>query len=203
MKDAKTPALFPPGWLEWTSSDPKLARDQILHLSLKMRKIEDENSKVRTQRDELERDAERFNRRLSAIALARDEEQTQVRSSECAHKQTQEKLEALEGLRSRLEERVQEAEHERDEAKSDTGNLQRRVRSLEVELRTAKRVNSKASVASTIKKLALNNTVGRRLAAAVHPDKVPTELADTVSDLFCFLQTIRESSEDSTEPVER
>ena len=200
MKDAKTPALFPPGWLEWTSSDPKLARDQILHLSLKMRKIEDENSKVRTQRDELERDAERFNRRLSAIALARDEERAQVRSSECAHKQTQEKLEALEGLRSRLEERVQEAEHERDEAKSDTGNLQRRVRSLEVELRTAKRVNSKAGA---IKKLALNHTIGRRLAAAVHPDKVPTELADTASDLFCFLQTIRESSEDSTEPVER
>jgi len=200
MKDAKTPALFPPGWLEWTSSDPKLARDQILHLSLKMRKIEDENSKVRTQRDELERDAERFNRRLSAIALARDEERAQVRSSECAHKQTQEKLEALEGLRSRLEERVQEAEHERDEAKSDTGNLQRRVRSLEVELRTAKRVNSKAGA---IKKLALNHTIGRRLAAAVHPDKVPIELADTASDLFCFLQTIRESSEDSTEPVER
>jgi chromosome segregation ATPase len=203
MKDAKTPALFPPGWLELTSSDPKLARDQILHLSLKNRKLEDENSKVRTQRDELERNAERFNRRLSAIALAHNEEQAQVRSSECAHKQTQEKLEALERLRSRLEERVQEAEHERDEAKSDAGNLQRRVRSLEVELRTAKRVNSKASVASTIKKLALNNTVGRRLAAAVHPDKVPTELADTASDLFCFLQTIRESSEDSTEPVER
>ena len=196
MKEAKTPVLFPPGWLEWTSSDPKLARDEILHLSLKKRKIEDENSKVRTQRDELERDAERFNRRLSAIALARDEEQTQVRSSECAHKQTQEKLEASERLRSRLEERVQEAE-------SDAGNLQRRVRSLEVELRTAKRVNSKASVASTIKKLALNNTVGRRLAAAVHPDKVPTELADTASELFFFLQTIRESSEDSTEPVER
>ena len=198
MKDAKTPALFPPGWLEWTSSDPKLARDQILHLSLKMRKIEDENSKVRTQRDELERDAERFNRRLSAIALARDEEQAQVRSSECAHKQTQEKLEALEGLRSRLEERVQEAEYERDEAKSDTGNLQRRVRSLEVELRTAKRVNSKAGA---IKKLALNHTIGRRLAAAVHPDKVPIELADTASELFCFLQTIRESGEGCTELV--
>ena len=198
MKDAKTPALFPPGWLEWTSSDPKLARDQILHLSLKMRKIEDENSKVRTQRDELERDAERFNRRLSAIALARDEEQAQVRSSECAHKQTQEKLEALERLRSRLEERVQEAEHERDEAKSDAGNLQRRVRSLEVELRTAKRVNSKAGA---IKKLALNHTIGRRLAAAVHPDKVPIELADTASELFCFLQTIRESGEGCTELV--
>ena len=198
MKDAKTPALFPPGWLEWTSSDPKLARDQILHLSLKMRKIEDENSKVRTQRDELERDAERFNRRLSAIALARDEERAQVRSSECAHKQTQEKLEALEGLRSRLEERVQEAEHERDEAKSDTGNLQRRVRSLEVELRTAKRVNSKAGA---IKKLSLNHTIGRRLAAAVHPDKVPIELADTASELFCFLQTIRESGECCTELV--
>ena len=198
MKEAKTPVLFPPGWLEWTSSDPKLARDEILHLSLKKRKIEDENSKVRTQRDELERDAERFNRRLSAIALARDEEQTQVRSSECAHKQTQEKLEALEGLRSRLEERVQEAEHERDEAKSDTGNLQRRVRSLEVELRTAKRVNSKAGA---IKKLALNHTIGRRLAAAVHPDKVPIELADTASELFCFLQTIRESGEGCTELV--
>jgi chromosome segregation ATPase len=198
MKDAKTPALFPPGWLEWTSSDPKLARDQILHLSLKMRKIEDENSKVRTQRDELERDAERFNRRLSAIALARDEEQAQVRRSEYAHKQTQEKLEALKRLRSRLEEGVQEAEHERDEAKSNAGNLQRRVCSLEVELRTVKRVNSKAGA---IKKLALNHTIGRRLAAAVHPDKVPIELADTASELFCFLQTIRESGEGCTELV--
>lgn len=65
-------------------SDTKLARDEILHLALKKRQVKDENSKVRTQRDELERDAERFDCRLSAIALARDEEHAQVKSSECA-----------------------------------------------------------------------------------------------------------------------
>ena len=91
-----------------------------------------------------------------------------MRSSECAHKQTQEKLEALERLRSRLEERVQEAEHERDEAKSDAGNLQRRVRSLEVELRRVKRVSCSNGVAtSAIKKLALNHTIDRETARSV------------------------------------
>ena len=66
---SKIPALFPPGWLERTSSDPKLAREEIHNLALKVKRVEDDNSKVRAQRDELERNAARFDRRLTAIAL--------------------------------------------------------------------------------------------------------------------------------------
>ena len=198
---SKIPALFPPGWLERTSSDPKLAREEIHNLALKVKRVEDENSKVRAQRDELERNAARFDRRLTAIALARDQEHAQVRSSECAHKQTQDQLEALERLRARLEQNVREAELERAEANTNAGNLQRRVRRLEAELRKAKRVSSDVLAMSAMKKLATDHSVGRRLAAVIHPDKVPSELTDSASELFCFLQTIREPSEGCTRSV--
>ena len=117
---SKIPALFPPGWLERTSSDPKLAREEIHNLALKVKRVEDENSKVKAQRDELERNAARFDRRLTAIALARDQEHAQVRSSECAHKQTQDQLEALERLRARLEQNVREEKKERKKEKKDS-----------------------------------------------------------------------------------
>ena len=111
------------------------------------------------------------------------------------------KSEALEGLRARLEQNVREAELERAEANTNAGNLQRRVRRLEAELRKVKRVSSDVLAMSAIKKLATDHSVGRRLAAVIHPDKVPSELTDSASELFCFLQTIREPSEGCTMSV--
>ena len=190
----KTSVLFPPGWLERTSRDPKLAQEEILHLTLKMRDIQAENSRVRKQRDRLEC-------RLTATALSRDQESARARNSECAHEDTQNKLEGLEKLRSHLETKVRSVELERDTSNLKSDHMKRRLCKVEGELRAAKRESSGVNTMKAIKKLTLNHSVGKRLAAVVHPDKVPTELSESASELFQFLQTIRESSEGLSKSV--
>ena len=56
MKDARAiPVFSPPGWLDNTAHDPKLARAEIQHLSVRLRKIGTENREVREERDGLKR----------------------------------------------------------------------------------------------------------------------------------------------------
>ena len=189
----KTSVLFPPGWLERTSRDPKLAQEEIFDLTLKMRDIQAENSRVRKQRDRLEC-------RLTATALARDQESARARNNECAHEDTQNKLEGLEKLRSHLETKVRSVELERDTSNLKSDHMKRRLCKLEGELRAAKR-GSGVNTMRAIKKLTLNHSVGKRLAAVVHPDKVPTELSESASELFQFFQNIRESREGLSKSV--
>ena len=189
----KTPVLFPPGWLEKTSKEPQLARNEILTLMLTLNRVQAENSTVRAQRDELERNAMRFNRRLAEMALASDKECARARRSEGAQSDTRGALEALEKFQSRLETRTKEAQLERDKSSLKAKHLKRQLCKVEKELRAAKRGASNISAMSAIKKLALDNAVGKRLVAAAHPDKVPFELNGSACELFRFLQTIRES----------
>ena len=100
----------------------------------------------------------------------------------------------MERLRSHLETKVRSLELERDTSNLKSDHMKRRLCKLEGELRAAKR-GSGVNTMRAIKKLTLNHSVGKRLAAVVHPDKVPTELSESASELFQFLQTIRESSE--------
>ena len=44
------------------------------------------------------------------------------------------------------------------------------------------------------KKLARDRAVGKRLAVAVHPDKVPEELNSVACELFKILQEFREAA---------
>ena len=56
-----------------------------------------------------------------------------------------------------------------------------------------KKKKSNENLVSVITKLARDRSVGKRLAAACHPDRVPAELNDSSTELFRFFQTIRET----------
>lgn len=176
----KEPALFPPGWLDKTSKDPALASEEILYLTHKLKKTEAENSQVRKQRDELEQRVEQFTHKLMANSVARDK--------------TQEQIARMEHISAMLEQRARDAEQERDKASASAAKLRQRVRLLKEKLRTNKR-GADGGALSVIRKLALDRAVGKRLAACVHPDKVPAELTGAALEVFRFVQKIRESSD--------
>ena len=79
----------PPGWLENTANDPKLAGAEILYLTVRLREIGTENREVREKRDDLEkklaRETQRFERLLLAQSLAQERESLRLRDSERAH----------------------------------------------------------------------------------------------------------------------
>jgi hypothetical protein len=70
MKDSRAiPAFSPPGWLEKTAHDPKLARAEIQHLAVRLRKIGTENREVREERDGLKRKLSHKNKRIETLHL--------------------------------------------------------------------------------------------------------------------------------------
>ena len=186
--EAVEPVLFPPWWLEKTSTDPELARKELLYLSRERNRVQTENSTVRKQRDELEHDKAKLYHQL-------EEKNARCRRIECDHENTQNTLQSLKKLRLHLENKVQEAQVALDKSNVEAQTLRHQVRKLETKLRAAKRGVSSVNAMSAMKKLALDRGVGKRLAAATHPDKVPVELNDPASELFRFVQEIREQSQ--------
>jgi predicted transcriptional regulator len=65
----------------------------------------------------------------------------------------------------------------------------------------AKSKKNNDTLVSAIRKLTRDPSTGKRLAVACHPDKVPAKLNDSASELFRFLQTIREASAEGSESV--
>ena len=183
-----TPALFPPGWLEKTSRDPELARKELLWLTRELNRVKTENSTVRKQRDELEHDKAKLYHRL-------DQENARCRRIECDHENTQKTLQSLKKFRLHLENTVREVQVALDKSNVDAQTLRHQIRKLETKLRAGQRGVSSVNAMSAMKKLALDRGVGKRLAAATHPDKVPVELNAPASELFRFVQEIREQSQ--------
>ena len=188
--EAVEPVLFPPWWLEKTSTDPELARKELIYYARERNRVQTENSTVRKQRDELEHDKAKLYNRLK-------EENIRCRRIECDHENTQNTLQSLKKLRLHLENKVQEVQLALDKSNLEAQTLRHQVRKLETKLRAAKRGVNGAGAMSAIKRLALDHKVGKRLAAATHPDRVPVELNDSASELFRFLQEAREQSRPS------
>ena len=62
----------------------------------------------------------------------------------------------------------------------------------------AQREASDSGLVSAIKKLAKSPAVGKRLAAACHPDKVPVECNKRAVELFNFVQGVRDANPSPT-----
>ena len=122
------------------------------------------------------------------LATLRGQHQKLHKKSALEHTQMQQKVDSLEMLRCRTEEHARRADRK-------VVNLKSQVRELEAKLLAAQQGTGSLSKMTVIKKLASNRTIGKRLAAAVHPDKVPSELSEPAADVFRFLQAIREQSE--------
>ena len=97
------------------------------------------------------------------------------------------------------EKQLKEAIETRDNALEERDKARNKLYSTLSELCTIKREmatkkkKSNENLVSVITKLARDRSVGKRLAAACHPDRVPAELNDSSTELFRFFQTIRET----------
>ena len=76
--------LFPPGWLEHTSATPALASKEIEHAYVELDRIQNENSRVRQERDEMRRGVEQWQMAYQSVEAELDNERRAVRSSKAA-----------------------------------------------------------------------------------------------------------------------
>ena len=133
---------------------------------------------------EAKRNAEK---RQLALQRELDTERARARRSEHSLQEARSKIQELEKLRVCMETHVKTVEIDRDKARVDADHLRRQLRKL----RSEAKYNQK-SLHSAFQKLTRNPGVAKRIAAACHPDKCPKELSDVATELFLWVQRIRE-----------
>ena len=91
--------------------------------------------------------------------------------------------------------KAREAEAKAEAEKLRANHLQKQVLKLESRaLREARRDGANGKFTSAIRKITTSSAVGKRLAAALHPDKVPPELSDVATEVFQFIQGLRDNA---------
>ena len=89
-------------------------------------------------------------------------------------------------------EKAREAEDERDKERVRVRHLERLVKKLQKDARDARGDGRGDEMLSAIRKMAKSPAVGKRLAAACHPDKAPPELNLVAAELFRLVQDMRD-----------
>ena len=133
---------------------------------------------------EAKRNAEK---RQLALQKELDKQSARARRSEHCLQEAQSKIQELEKLRMHMETHMNAVEIERDEARVDADHLRRQLRKLRSETKYNQR-----SMHFALQKLTHSPAVAKRIAAACHPDKCPKELSDVATQLFRWIQSIRE-----------
>ena len=192
----RVPPLFEPGWLERISADPALASREITWRALEGERLHEKNRieflKLQTQRDELQKDAERRENAHQAMQLELYNERRASRSSKakCADMKLQlehcRQLSDVEARKARLTEQALEDE------KARNNSLERRIRRLEqTAMVRANHVDDTKLVATLKKLIRKSPTAGKKLAFVLHPDK-NSEFPGEATELFRFVQNLRE-----------
>ena len=120
-----------------------------------------------------------------------DKQRARARRSEDSLKAAELKIQELEKLRTHMQEELNELEADLDQAQIRVDHFRRQLRNL----RSETKCNPK-SIHAAIQKLTLSPAVAKRIAAAIHPDKCPRELCDSATELFRYVQSIREQGQE-------
>ena len=185
-------ALFPLGWLEHTSATPALASKEIEHAYVELDRIQNENSRVRQERDEMRRGVEQWEMTFQSVEAELDNERRAVRSSKAARAEAERLLDKYRELSDKEAKKAEDVKCALSKEKDRAATLERRVRKLERAVFKARAQHNAGSLVSAIAKLAASPAVGKRLAAACHPDRVPAEHNDVAVELFKFVQNARD-----------
>lgn len=189
----KEPALFPPGWLENTVNNPKLAEAEIRYVNVRLREVQAENKEVRSERDDLERKLTHETKQVETLlltqSLTKERESLQVRENKMMCKHLEAQLTGMKRLRDHLELQLRDAEISRGREAVRSQRLEYRGNQLKAALR---KTQEDGKAMSAIRKLSRDSTVSKRMAAVFHPDKVPTAMCDVASELFTLVQNLRE-----------
>ena len=188
------PAHFSPGWGEHTPGDPKRALKEIERFSIECERLQCENSKVRQERDKLRREAERSDEAFRSLQAEVESERRAVRSSKAACVDAERLLDKYRQLSDAEAKKKCNVERALKNEKDRAACLERRVRKLEHAVFKARAQRDEGRLVSVIAKLVTIPAVGKRLAAAVHPDKAPAECSELATELFKFVQGVRDSN---------
>ena len=158
---------------------------------------EEERNSILRMRDECKLAQKNMDNHWRDLQVERDREHKAARSSRAALLKAQGQLEEYqrradsETVKARVAERALEVEKRRAD------RLERRGRKLELAVARwkSRRAASGESLLSAIEKLTTRSpVVGKRIAAACHPDKVPTDYSELASELFRLIQSLRETA---------
>ena len=116
-----------------------------------------------------------------------DAERARARRSENDLQEARFRIQELEKLNARAEKQLKAMEIKHDQASVEASHLRRQLRKLRSETKS-----SQKNIHVAFQRLTRNPSVAKRIAAACHPDKCPGELAGVASELFHFVQSIRE-----------
>jgi chromosome segregation ATPase len=125
--------------------------------------------------------------RQLALRKELDQQRARARRSEDSLQAAQLKIQELDMLRTHMEKQLNAMEIERDQAKVHADHVRRQLRNLRSETKYNQR-----SIHSALQKLTCNPAAAKRIAAACHPDKYPSEMSDVATQLFRWVQSIRE-----------
>ena len=133
------PALFPPGWLENTVNNPKLAEAEIRYVNIRLREVQAENKEVRSERDDLQRKLTHETKQVETLlltqSLTKERESLQVRENKMACKQLESQLTGLKRLRDHLESQLRDSELAREREALRSQRLEYRGKQLKAALR--------------------------------------------------------------------
>lgn len=167
--------------------DSTAARKHMNYLHKTIDKHIKEIDKLRQERREREEEHKRavgvYEARMQSTQVELESKRISARKNKCALVSAKQELNRLRGLEDAL-----------GQQKDTNATLKIRVRKLEEAVMHARLQRGGGRLASAIDKLAKCPAVGKRLAAAVHPDKVPAEYNDLALELFKFVQNVRDSS---------
>ena len=116
-----------------------------------------------------------------------DTERARARRSENDLQEAQFRIYELEKLNARSEKQLKTMEIDRDQAAVEVDHLRRQLRKLRSETKS-----NQKNIHAAFQRLTQSPAVAKRIAAACHPDKCPKEMYDVASELFRFVQSVRE-----------
>jgi chromosome segregation ATPase len=155
---------------------------------------EEERNSILRMRDECKLAQKNMDNHWRDLQVERDREHKAARASRAALLKAQGQLEEYQRRADSETVKARVAERALEEEKRRADRLERRVRKLELAVARGKsrRAASGESLLSAIEKLTTRSpVVGKRIAAACHPDKVPSDCSELASELFRLIQNLR------------
>ena len=151
---------------------PGLAKHDILWVYTNYHRLVVLETELVTLRAE----TEKYRKKLSTLQLSYEQECLSARSASSALANVEDMNARVRRLADLESKKARKAADERDKERLRVRHLKRLVTELEKDARNARGDGRGGEVLSAIRKLAKSPAVGKRLAAACHPDKAPPEL---------------------------
>ena len=153
--------------------------------------LEAELVTLRAETEKHRSTATRCEKKLKALQLSYEQECLRARKASSALENAEDMNARVRRLADVESKKAREAEDERDKERVRVRHLERLVKKLQKDARDARGDGRGDEMLSAIRKMAKSPAMGKRLAAACHPDKAPPELNLVAAELFRLLQDMR------------